>query len=108
LHNGIRKLLSDSQIDLHVIKAEPDSDHEIWPASSPNEDVKKEEQPTMFTFVSVNSKEVTVPFMFMVNIFFSISNYLIDFGFYKFLESLSLGFCNRHFQRCGLLYAPAL
>jgi hypothetical protein len=79
LHNDIRKLLSDSQIDLHVIKAEPDSDHEIWPASSPNEDVKKEEKPAMFTFVSVNSKEVNVPFMFMVNRFFSISNYHDEF-----------------------------
>lgn len=64
---------------MHIIKAEPASDDEIWPASSPNEDAKKEEQPAMFTFVSVNSKEVNAPFMFMVNRFFSISNYHDEF-----------------------------
>ncbi|PNF30838.1 hypothetical protein B7P43_G06110 [Cryptotermes secundus] len=47
----------EAEIDLHIIKGEADTDDEIWPASSPNEDAKKEEQPAMFTFVSVNSKE---------------------------------------------------
>lgn len=79
LHYDVIKLLSDSQIDLHIIKAEADSDDEIWPASSPNEDARKEEQPAMFTFVSVNSKEVNAPFMFMVNRFFSISDYHDEF-----------------------------
>jgi hypothetical protein len=64
---------------LHIIKAEPDADDEIWRASSPNEDSKKEEQPAMFTFVSVNSKEVNAQFMFMVSRFFSISNYHDEF-----------------------------
>jgi hypothetical protein len=58
LNNDLRTLLSGSQIDLHVIKTELDSDHEMWPASSPNEGVRMEEQPAMFTFVSVNIKEV--------------------------------------------------
>lgn len=67
MHNAVIHLLSDSQIDLHGMKAELDSDHEIWPLSSPNEDVRKEEQPAMFTFVSVNIKEVNTPFMSMAN-----------------------------------------
>jgi hypothetical protein len=100
-----RKLLSGSQIDLHIIKAEPDSDHEVWYASSPNEDVKKEEQPAMFTFVSVNSGEVNASFMCMVNRFSIFQITMINFGFNKFLESLGLGF---YVQRCVLLHAPAL
>jgi len=47
---------------LHVIKAEPDSDHELWPVSSVNEDITMVEKPMTFMFVSVNG-EVSVGFM---------------------------------------------
>jgi len=50
---------------LHVNKAEPDSDHELWPVSSVNEDVTMVEKPVMFMFVSVN-REVSVGFMAVV------------------------------------------
>jgi hypothetical protein len=87
MHNLI-KTLSDSQIDLHAVKAELDSDNEIWPVSSLKEDVRKEQQPAMFTFVSVNIKEVNAPFISMANKFYNISSYHGEFFyFYKFLES---------------------
>ena len=47
---------------MHVIKAEPDSDHELWPVSSVNEDITMMEKPMTFMFVSVNG-EVSVGFM---------------------------------------------
>jgi hypothetical protein len=56
------KLMSALQLDLHVIKAEPDSDHDVWPVSSVNDDMKMEEEPIVFTFVSVNG-EVSVGVM---------------------------------------------
>jgi hypothetical protein len=61
------------------MKAEMDSDHEIWPLSSSNEDVRKEEQPAMFTFVSVNIKEVNASLMSMASRLYNISSYHEEF-----------------------------
>jgi hypothetical protein len=50
------RLLSVLQLDLLAIKAEPESDHEMWPVLSMNTDTEMEEKPVTFTFVSVNGE----------------------------------------------------
>jgi hypothetical protein len=55
-----------------VIKAEPDSDHELWPVSSVNEDTAMVEEPVTFLFVSVNG-EVSVGFMSCGEVFWGLS-----------------------------------
>lgn len=47
----------EAELSLHVIKAEPDSDHELWPVSSVNEDITMMEKPMTFMFVSVNGEQ---------------------------------------------------
>jgi hypothetical protein len=53
------------QLNSRVIKAEPGSDRAVQPVSSVNEDMKMEEKPMMFTFVSVNG-EVSAAVLFGV------------------------------------------
>ena len=50
------RLVSVLQFDLLAIKAEPESDHEMWPVLSVNKDIEMEEKPVTFTFVSVNGE----------------------------------------------------
>lgn len=60
-HEGISvtvpAMKCEAELNSHVIKAEPESDRAVQPVSSVSEDMKMEEKPMMFTFVSVNGEQ---------------------------------------------------
>ncbi|XP_023710460.1 uncharacterized protein LOC111866100 isoform X2 [Cryptotermes secundus] len=90
----------EAEIDLHIIKGEADTDDEIWPASSPNEDAKKEEQPAMFTFVSVNSKEESLRWVSVFD-----SSNIVCYYMYLLCKGRTVECC--HSQARGIGYRGA-